>query len=92
MYTSVDRKSLKSINISESYQKHAQPLIEQNLVVKIQRNRKRTINILLLNKKERTHDNIQHFLKSRTRASDPRSQIVYQQKIKTNACWALSEF
>ena len=37
--------------------------------------------------------NLQHFLKSTTRASDPRSPIAYEQKKQTKtACLAFSEF
>ena len=33
MYTSIDSKTLNNIKKSESYQKHAKPLIEHNMFV-----------------------------------------------------------
>ena len=39
MYTSIDSKNLKSINISESNQQHAKPLIEHSILVEIHRDR-----------------------------------------------------
>ena len=75
MYKSIDSKIIKHIKISESYRKHVKRLIEHSAFVEIQRN---------LENHEKQNNYLQHFLQSRTRDFDPRSQIFDEQERKQN--------